>query len=91
MNYPQFSSESVCEGHPDKVCDQIADAILDAAYTIDPKARVASEVLATANKLVLAGEITVTGDVDFEAIARNKIAQLDYLDPVLQFTNKSDI
>ena len=41
MNYPQFSSESVCEGHPDKVCDQISDAILDVAYTIDPKARVA--------------------------------------------------
>jgi len=91
MNYPQFSSESVCEGHPDKVCDQIADAILDAAVSNDPTARVATEVLATANKLVLAGEITLNGELDFEAIARKKIAELDYIDPVLQFTDKSDV
>ncbi len=91
MDYPQFSSESVCAGHPDKVCDQISDAILDACLTIDPKARVGVETLATTNKLVLAGEITVNGKIDFEKIAREKITQLDYLDPILGFTNKSDI
>ena len=91
MNYLQFSSESVCEGHPDKVCDQISDAILDACYEVDPKARVGVETLATTNKLVLAGEITVNGKIDFEAIARKKIAELDYLDPILQFTDKSDV
>jgi S-adenosylmethionine synthetase len=91
MNYPQFSSESVCAGHPDKVCDQIADAILDAAYSIDPLARVAAEVLATANKLVLAGEVTVNGQIDFAAVARKKIKELNYLDPLLQFTDQSDI
>jgi len=91
MDYPQFSSESVCEGHPDKVCDQISDAILDACYTLDPKARVGVETLVTTNKIVLAGEITVNGKIDFEAIARQKIAELDYLDPVLNFTNKSDV
>jgi S-adenosylmethionine synthetase len=91
MNYPQFSSESVCEGHPDKVCDQISDAILDAAYTLDPQARVGVETLVTINKVVLAGEVTLNGKLDFAAIARQKIAQLDYLDPVLEFTDKSDI
>ena len=91
MNYPQFSSESVSEGHPDKVCDQISDAILDACLTLDPKARVGVETLVTTNKIVLAGEITVNGKIDFEAIARQKIADLDYLDPVLNFTDKSDI
>jgi len=83
--------QSVCEGHPDKVCDQISDAILDACYTLDPKARVGVETLVTTNKIVLAGEITVNGKIDFEAIARQKIAELDYLDPVLNFTNKSDV
>ena len=91
MDYSQFSSESVCEGHPDKVCDQISDAILDACYTVDPKSRVGVETLATTEKVVLAGEITVNGKVDFEAIARQKIAELDYLDPILKFTNKSNI
>ncbi|MFZ2152623.1 MAG: methionine adenosyltransferase [Microgenomates group bacterium] len=91
MNYPQFSSESVCEGHPDKVCDQISDAILDAAYTLDPMARVAIETLATVNKLVLAGEVTINGTLDYAAIARQKIAELDFLDSVLDFTDKCDI
>ncbi len=91
MNYLQFSSESVCEGHPDKICDQISDSILDAAYSVDPHARVAVETLATVNKLVLAGEITLSGSLDFVAIARKKIKELDYTDPTLLFTDKSDI
>ncbi|MFA5894144.1 MAG: methionine adenosyltransferase [Candidatus Shapirobacteria bacterium] len=91
MNYPQFSSESVSEGHPDKVCDQVSDAVLDAAYTIDPKARVAVETLVTDDKLVMAGEVTINGKLDFEAIARQKIAELDYTDPALHFTDKSNV
>lgn len=91
MNYLQFSSESVGEGHPDKVCDQVSDAVLDAAYTIDPKARVAVETLVTANKLVMAGEVSVNGQLDYEAIARKKIAELGYTDPALNFTDKSDV
>jgi S-adenosylmethionine synthetase len=91
MKYSQFSSESVCAGHPDKICDQISDAILDACYQVDPKSRVAVESLVTTNKLILAGEITVAGDIDFEAIARKKITELDYIDPILNFSDKSDI
>lgn len=91
MNYPQFSSESVCAGHPDKVSDQISDAILDACYTLDPQARVAVETLVTTNKVVLAGEVTCQGNIDFADIARQKIAELGYIDPVLSFTDKSDI
>jgi S-adenosylmethionine synthetase len=91
MNYPQFSSESVCDGHPDKVCDQISDAIVDACYTLDPNSRVAIETLVTTNKIVLAGEITVNGKVDFEKIAREKITEIGFIDPILGFTHKSNI
>ena len=90
MNYSQFSSESVCAGHPDKICDQISDSVLDAAYSIDPKSRVAIETLVTTNKVVLAGEITLNGNLDFKEIIRQKITQLNYLDPILNFTQDSD-
>lgn len=89
MNYSQFSSESVCAGHPDKVCDQISDAILDACLTIDAKSRVAIETLASGNHLIIAGEVTVKGGVDFEKIAREKIAELGYIDPKLGFNSQS--
>jgi S-adenosylmethionine synthetase len=59
-----FTSESVSEGHPDKVCDQISDAILDAFLAQDPKSRVACESLVTTNLVVVAGEITSTGKID---------------------------
>lgn len=91
MNYSTFSSESVCAGHPDKICDQVSDAVLDAAYSVNPKARVAVETLATANRLVMAGEVTVGTPIDFETLAKNKIAELGYTDPVLNFTDKSDV
>jgi len=78
MSYSQFTSEAVCAGHPDKVCDQISDAVLDAALIIDPRARVAVETLATANKLVLAGEVSLNGKLDFADIARKKIKELGY-------------
>jgi len=76
-----FTSESVAEGHPDKVCDQISDAVLDAYLTINPEARVACETLATTNTIVIAGE---TGGADItkaqiETIARDKVREIGYL------------
>jgi len=76
-----FASESVCAGHPDKLCDQISDAILDAVLAQDPHGRVAVEALASADQLTLAGEITTTAKVDFEAIAREQIRRLGYTNP----------
>jgi S-adenosylmethionine synthetase len=75
-----FTSESVSEGHPDKVCDYVADSILDAYLTQDPHARVACEVLAKNGVLVLAGEITSTGIVDHQDVARQAIREIGYTD-----------
>ncbi len=74
------TSESVTEGHPDKVCDQIADGILDAYLEQDPKSRVAVEVMASANTLMLAGEITSRGQVDVVAKAREIIREIGYVE-----------
>jgi S-adenosylmethionine synthetase len=76
-----FTSESVSEGHPDKVCDFIADSILDAHLAKDPKSRVACEVLVKSGEVVLAGEITSSATVDFEAVARQAIREIGYTDP----------
>jgi S-adenosylmethionine synthetase len=73
-----YSSESVTEGHPDKVCDQISDGILDAIYAQDPAARVACETATTTNLVVIMGEITTTAKVDYEAIARQKLKEIGY-------------
>ena len=73
-----FTSESVSEGHPDKVADQISDAILDAILDQDPKARVAAETMAATNLVVLAGEITTTAKVDYESIARSTLKRVGY-------------
>lgn len=75
-----FTSESVSEGHPDKVCDQISDAILDACLMQDPQSRVACEVFATTNLVVIGGEITTLAQVDFEAIARKTLLEIGYDD-----------
>ena len=75
-----FTSESVSEGHPDKVCDQISDAILDACLKEDPKSRVACEVFATTNFVVIGGEITTTAKVNYEQIARNVLNEIGYTD-----------
>ena len=75
-----FTSESVSEGHPDKVCDFIADTILDAHLEQDPKSRVACEVLCKEDKVVLAGEITSNADVDFERLVKNAIEEIGYVD-----------
>lgn len=81
-----FSSESVSEGHPDKVCDYIADSILDAYISGDPKSRVACEVLCKEDHVVLAGEITSKATVDHEAIARKAIREIGYTDPNFVFS-----
>jgi S-adenosylmethionine synthetase len=80
-----FSSESVSEGHPDKVCDYIADSILDAYLSQDPRSRVACEVLCKSNLVVIAGEITSLGHVDHESVARGVIEEIGYVDPSESF------
>jgi len=73
-----FTSESVSEGHPDKVADQISDAVLDAIFTQDPNARVAAETLCNTGLVVLAGEITTTANVDYIQVARDTIKRIGY-------------
>jgi S-adenosylmethionine synthetase len=75
-----FTSESVSEGHPDKVCDQISDAILDAHIAEDPNSRVACEALAKTGILVIAGEITSRAKIDYAAVARNVVLDIGYDD-----------
>ncbi len=75
-----FTSESVSEGHPDKVCDQISDAILDACLSVDPKSRVACETLATINRVIVAGEITTKANLDIDSIIRDVIKDIGYTD-----------
>ncbi len=73
-----FTSESVSEGHPDKVADQISDAVLDAFLAQDPKARIACETLVKTGMVVLAGEVTSTANVDFEAVVRKTVCDIGY-------------
>jgi S-adenosylmethionine synthetase len=80
-----FTSESVTMGHPDKVADQISDAVLDAILAKDPRARVACETLVTTGQVVLAGEITTTAYVDAPQIARDTIKEIGYTHPDIGF------
>src|SRR3954467_14482472 len=80
-----FTSESVTEGHPDKVCDQISDAILDDILKQDPKARVACETLVKTGMAVVAGEITTTAWVDMPVVVRNTIKEIGYTDAAMGF------
>ncbi len=80
-----FTSESVSEGHPDKVADQISDAILDALIAQDARSRVAAETLVKDNLVVLAGEITTGASVDYQRIARQTIKRIGYTDPAIGF------
>src|SRR6185436_198335 len=73
-----FTSESVSEGHPDKVCDQISDAVLDTIIAKEPRARVACETLVKNNMVVLGGEITTNVVVDFDRVARDVIKRIGY-------------
>ena len=80
-----FTSESVSEGHPDKVCDQISDAVLDAYLKEDPESRVACETLVKNNLVVIAGEITSKGSPDLESVVRKVINEIGYNDDALGF------
>jgi S-adenosylmethionine synthetase len=86
-----FTSESVCAGHPDKMCDQISDAILDAILAKDPKAKVGVETVVGANCIGLFGEVNTTADVDFAAIAREKVKELGYTIPEWGFSDQSPV
>jgi S-adenosylmethionine synthetase len=80
-----FTSESVTEGHPDKLCDQISDAVLDAALQDDPDSRVACECLTKTGFVIVAGEITTRTYIDIESVARETIRGIGYDDPVYGF------
>ena len=85
-----FTSESVTEGHPDKICDQISDGVLDAMLTLDPRARVACEVSCTTGLVVVMGEISISsGYVDIPALVRETIRDIGYTDPSFGFDYKS--
>lgn len=86
-----FTSESVCSGHPDKICDSVSDHILDAVLRQDRFGRVAIETIATKGRLIIAGEVTADAKVDFEAVARRRIRDLGYTDPQLGFSDRSEI
>ena len=88
-NIRLFTSESVTEGHPDKVCDRIADAVLDAYLKQDPLSRVALEVCCKGEHMYLLGEITSRGSVDLPAVARRVIGDIGYTSPDLGFDDKS--
>ena len=89
MNNYLFTSESVSEGHPDKVSDQISDAILDNMLAQDPHAHVACETLCTTGQVVIAGEVTCNGWVDIQRIARKTIAEIGYTKSAYKFEAES--
>ena len=80
-----FTSESVTEGHPDKICDQVSDAILDALLEQDPYSRVACETCVTTNFVLVMGEVTTKAEVDYEAIVRDVIREIGYTDETIGF------
>lgn len=84
-----FTSESVTEGHPDKICDQISDTILDALLTQDPSSRVAAEVVVNTGLVLITGEITTKASVNYVNLARKKIAEIGYTDAVNGFSANS--
>jgi S-adenosylmethionine synthetase len=84
-----FTSESVTEGHPDKICDQISDAILDAMIKDDPKSRVACETAVTNGLVIVMGEITTETYVDIQSVVRGVVSDIGYTDPEYGFEAKS--
>lgn len=84
-----FTSESVCAGHPDKICDAISDAIVDAALAIDPNSHTGIETVAGANQVALYGEIKSQAKLDYEEIVRRKIKELGYTEPAWGFSHES--
>lgn len=88
LGHHLFTSESVSEGHPDKVCDQISDAILDAYLAEDPLARVACETLVKNEMIIVAGEVSSKAKVDIEAIVRDTVKDIGYIYPDIGFDYK---
>ena len=84
-----FTSESVTEGHPDKICDQVSDSILDALLAVDKNARVAVETLVTTGLVHVAGEVTTTGSVDIPSIVRKRISDIGYISSDVWFDGQS--
>ena len=84
-----FTSESVTEGHPDKICDQISDSILDALLTVDPQSRVAVETLVTTGLVHVAGEVTTSGYVDIPGIVRQRVTDIGYTSSDVWFDGRS--
>jgi S-adenosylmethionine synthetase len=84
-----FTSESVTEGHPDKMCDQISDAVLDAIFEQDPQSRVACESLCTTGLVVVAGEISTRAYVDFQRVVRDTVHSIGYNDASFGFDSKT--
>ena len=80
-----FTSESVTEGHPDKICDAISDAVLDACLAQDPMSRVACETAVTTGLVLIMGEITTNANIDFQTIARDTIREIGYTDAAMGF------
>lgn len=91
MNYSIFSSESVCAGHPDKICDAISDAVLDDALKVDPFSRVAVETLVTVNNIVMAGEVTCPKKLNYKKIARKVVKDLGYTKKKYNFCHQSPV
>lgn len=81
-----FTSESVCAGHPDKICDQISDAIVDAALSQDPRSRTGIETVAGANQICLFGEIKTNAQIDYETVVRDTVKRLGYTVPAWGFS-----
>src|SRR3989338_6411368 len=84
-----FTSESVTEGHPDKVADQISDSVLDALLKEDPKSRVACETLVTTGLALVAGEITSNARIDYQDVVRGTIRDIGYTDSSMGFDYKT--
>lgn len=91
MNYRYFTSESVASGHPDKICDQISDAILDACLSKDSTSHVAVETLVTINHITIAGEIQSKAHVDYEALVHSVVQRLGYTSSLFNFSYTSPI
>ena len=84
-----FTSESVTEGHPDKICDQVSDAVLDALISQDKMARVACETCTTTGLVMVMGEITTTAYADIQTIVRDTVNGIGYNDPAFGFDGNS--
>lgn len=89
--YKLFTSESVAAGHPDKICDQISDAVLDAALAQDPNSHTGVETFVTSDFILVGGEVKTNAKINYELVAREVVKKLGYTDPVYQFTDKAKV